>query len=347
MVAEAPSKKQAEGQEVVGENGSEQQEGNDAGEGSSVGNGNPADSEDADAVSTPQKGKRKENREDTNVSPSKKTAGTHRTLPFGDWKPEYTFVGDLKVLGAMWFGKIAGDTHQDRLECFYRSQAHLYDGYRSRMLHARVPLMSRLPVEADRKGEVVWIDLGGGTGSNVEYVAPAIAEGWFKRIVVLDLTPSLCEVARERVEKRWPGGVVEVLCADACDEQAQGLPAAGSCDLVTFSYALVMIPDWKKAVDNALRLLRPGGHIGVCDFTVLPEEGQTGMMQSFWKKTFASDHVILTTEHRDYLKSVTDQVYEETGFGSLPYVPGFLKAGWYAFIGKKRASTAAPRRRLR
>ena len=38
--------------------------------------------------------------------------------------------------------------------------------------------------------------------------------------------------------------------------------------------ALVMIPDWKKAVDNALRLLRPGGHIGVCDFTVLPEEGQ-------------------------------------------------------------------------
>lgn len=43
-------------------------------------------------------------------------------------------------------------------------------------------LMHALPVDVS------------GTGANVEYVAPAIADDWFKKIVVLDLTPSLCQV---------------------------------------------------------------------------------------------------------------------------------------------------------
>ena len=34
-------------------------------------------------------------------------------------------------------------------------QAKLYDGYRSRMLHARPPMMKNLSVDRDRKGKVV------------------------------------------------------------------------------------------------------------------------------------------------------------------------------------------------
>ena len=64
---------------------------------------------------------------------------------------------------------------------------------------------------------------GGGTGANVEFMSSAIHEGWFSKIIVLDLAPSLCEVARKRAEEKWPG-VVSVVCGDACNAKEKGLP---------------------------------------------------------------------------------------------------------------------------
>jgi hypothetical protein len=71
-------------------------------------------------------------------------------------------------------------------------------------------------VERERKGEVVWVDLGGGTGANVEFMSTAIKEGWFKSVVVLDLAPSLCEVARKRAQDKWPGCVCVCVCVYLC-----------------------------------------------------------------------------------------------------------------------------------
>jgi len=92
------------------------------------------------------------------------------------------------VVKAMWFPSIKGDTHQDQLESFYASQAHLYDSYRCRMLHGREPMMDVMPA---KKGDV-WVDLGGGTGSNLEFFGPHLKE--FSKVVVVDLTPSLAKV---------------------------------------------------------------------------------------------------------------------------------------------------------
>jgi len=269
------------------------------------------------------------------VAASKRVKSELVALPWNDYAPKATFLDDIKTISSMWFGKIGGDTHQDRLESFYKDQAELYDGYRARMLHGRKPMMTRLFVERERKGQVVMVDLGGGTGANIEFMASAIEEGWFKQIVVLDLAPSLCDVARRRAVEKWPG-TVSVVCGDACNTKEKGLPATGTCDIVTISYALVMIPDWKAAVRNALRLLRPGGHLCVCDFTVLPDKGQWGVTQRFWTRTFAADHVHLKEEHREFLKEVTDEKFEGTGFGGLPYTPPMLRAAWYAYVGVKR-----------
>jgi ubiquinone/menaquinone biosynthesis C-methylase UbiE len=60
---------------------------------------------------------------------------------------------------------------------------------------------------------------------------------------VLDFTPSLCETARRRVAERGWESLVDVICGDACDFECPGMPAAGTVDVVTFSYSLVMIPD--------------------------------------------------------------------------------------------------------
>ncbi len=40
----------------------------------------------------------------------------------------------------------------------------------------------------------------------------------------------------------------------------------GVADLVTCSYSLTMIPDWRRAIDVAYSLLREGGQMAVADF---------------------------------------------------------------------------------
>lgn len=172
----------------------------------------------------------------TSPASSAKRAKTRElvALPWNEYAPKATFLDDLYTIKSMWFGSMHGDTHQELLESFYKDQAELYDGYRARMLHGRKPMMTRLFVEPERKGEVVMVDLGGGTGANIEFLSDAIEEGWFKKITVLDLAPSLCEVARKRAADKW-AGTVSVVCGDACDPKTKGLPAAGTCDIVTSS----------------------------------------------------------------------------------------------------------------
>lgn len=77
--------------------------------------------------------------------------------------PKATWSSDFKVLWSMLMADIKGDTQQERLESFYVSQADLYDSYRHRMCHGRFPMVRSMP--ATKNG--IWVDLGGGTGSNL------------------------------------------------------------------------------------------------------------------------------------------------------------------------------------
>lgn len=84
----------------------------------------------------------------------------------------------------------------------------------------------------------IWIDLGGGTGWNIETMNESFPIDRFEKVILVDLTPSLCQVARERFERRGWKNVV-VLCQDASSFQVPGLEGAleGRVGLVTVSYA--------------------------------------------------------------------------------------------------------------
>jgi len=239
------------------------------------------------------------------------------------------------------------------------------------MLHGRKPLMLKMPVN---KG-CVWVDLGGGTASNVEYFSKSISKDWFSAVYVVDLTPSLVKVAKKRVEDNNWGSKVQIVLGDATDPNLEGLPAAGTCDVVSISYAVTMIPNWEDVLKNAYRLLKPGGHICVCDFTVdpvrslpfaslAPDErhfvltpspspslslclssfvrtvrqqlSQWSASQSFWKYLFSTDHIYLNEAHITTLQSMFEQTHLEMHYGTFPYVPPLLKCPYYAFIGKKK-----------
>ena len=63
----------------------------------------------------------------------------------------------------------------------------------------------------------------------------------WSKVVVLDLCAALAETAKKRVRARGWTSFVDVVVGDACDTECPGLPASGTVDVVTFSYALTMV----------------------------------------------------------------------------------------------------------
>jgi len=235
-------------------------------------------------------------------------------------------VRDLKTLFHLTLVPIRGATHEQRLESFYGSQAADYDHFRDRLLHGRQQLYDRLPTPDGG----VWVELGGGTGANLEYLGERRAR--LKQIHIVDLSSSLLDVARERVAaKKW-----ENVAIHHADATTFALPEPA--DVVTFSYSLTMIPDWYLALENAKRLLKPGGLLGVVDFYVSRKHPANGLRRHgwwtrmFWPTWFANDNVFPTADHVPYLHQHFTPVHFEEQKARIRFFP-LLTTPYYLFIG--------------
>ncbi len=239
---------------------------------------------------------------------------------------------DMKILYHMLLRPVRGKNHAQRMESFYGGQAEGYDDFRKRLLKGREELYAALP----RPKDGVWVDMGGGTGSNIEYLADGIDQ--LKKVYVVDLATSLLGVASRRFEERgW--GNVEAVEYDATKFE----PAEGSADVVTFSYSLTMIPNWFAAIENAYRILKPGGVIGVVDFYVsrkFPDEGlrrHGWFSRTVWPNWFATDNVFPSHDHLPFLRHHFEQEQLAENKSKIPYTL-ILKAPYYLFVGRKPAS---------
>lgn len=238
-----------------------------------------------------------------------------------------SLTSDLRVLWHLVFSRVRGKTHADRLDSFYEGQATDYDSFRARLLRGREELIRQLsPPEGS-----VWVDFGGGTGANLEWAE------WLPRcrkVYVVDLCAPLLEQCRQRVAQRgWTN--VEAVHADATSFMPRE-----PVDLVTFSYSLTMIPDWFAAIDQALRILRPGGRIGVVDFFVSRKFVDPGRVRHSWLTRsllpvwFATDNVHLSRDHIAYLASHFEAEHLSEHLAPIPYVP-LLRAPFYRFVGRR------------
>ncbi len=241
-------------------------------------------------------------------------------------------VSDSMVLWHLMRGQRNSDNradHAQRLEDFYAPQAAHYDYFRERLLHGRQELVERLAPPA---GSTV-VELGGGTGRNLEFFGARMLS--LDRVDVVDLCPALLGQARKRCE-RWPD-VARAVQADATDYKPDR-----EVDCVFFSYSMTMIPDWRRALANAVRMLRPGGLLGAVDFYISPQHASPGSVQHgslarhFWPRWFAHDGVHLSSNHLPALQDYTDRVYCEERMATLPYLP-WLRVPYYLYVGRKRA----------
>jgi S-adenosylmethionine-diacylgycerolhomoserine-N-methlytransferase len=177
----------------------------------------------------------------------------------------------------------------------------------------------------------VWIDLGGGTGANLAFAGERLAQ--LARVHVVDLCPPLLEIADRRIRQNgWKN--VSTILADATTFES-----FEAADVVTFSYSLTMIPDWFAAIDQARRLLKPDGLIGIVDFHVSRKYADAGRARHGWMTRsllplwFGSDNVHLSPDHLPYLERRFRPIAVQEGRTRLPWLP-FVRAPYYLFIGR-------------
>ncbi|CAM9581182.1 unnamed protein product [Ascophyllum nodosum] len=165
----------------------------------------------------------------------------------------------------------ADKAHSEEMEAFYASQKEGYDLFREDLLPGRGCMVNLLPVaKGGEEGQkMIWVDVGGGTARNLEFFPLDTLRQHFSHIYIVDVSHSLLEMARARVDAAGLDDIVTIVHQDfTADDAVEKLCGAQRADLVTFSYSLSMIPKQAVALENASRLLKPNGAgtLAVADF---------------------------------------------------------------------------------
>lgn len=253
------------------------------------------------------------------------------TFPF--WKP--LVASTLQATG-----------HAKDMESFYKYQKEDYDAFREGLLHARPVLMESFPLK--KAGNMVWVDVGGGTARNLEYFSVDVIRKYFKQIVILDISASLLEIAQKRINKMGLSDIVKVVEHDCTVETVfKHLPAQGTVDVVTMSYSFSMIPNKKGAIDNVVKLLKPKGEgiVAIADFFLegnyddcLPKfSRKMRLLESkFHKWWFANDHVhLLADEPATLGEPQLEKIWDNRFRGAVPFLP-FLTPYHGVYILQKK-----------
>jgi S-adenosylmethionine-diacylgycerolhomoserine-N-methlytransferase len=235
-----------------------------------------------------------------------------------------TWRDDLRVLRQFLHGRRGGD-HAASLDAFYGPQAAVYDRFRERLLPGRAEFMRALDLS---RGQRV-ADFGAGTGRHWLFVEPVLP--LLAHLDLVDLCTPLLDIARKRF-----GGYPNVRAVRA---DAQAWRSDERLDAAVFSYSLSMIPDWRAALANAVRQVRPGGLIGVIDFYTLPSAAPAPLKplsrasRFFWPRWFGYDGVMLRPDVVPTLLAMGTTLKLEQHGARLPYLP-LVRAPWFCWIGR-------------
>lgn len=155
-----------------------------------------------------------------------------------------------------------------------------------------------------KEGEVV-LDLGCGGGIDCFLASKRVGESG--RVIGVDMTPEMIELARKNAEK---GGYTNV---EFRLGEIEHLPVAdNSVDVIISNCVINLSPDKKQVLQEAFRVLKPGGRLSITDVLAiapLPEDVRNNL------KLIAS--CIGNAEYVEEFRAIL----EEAGFKQIRLTP--------------------------
>jgi S-adenosylmethionine-diacylgycerolhomoserine-N-methlytransferase len=165
------------------------------------------------------------------------------------------------------------DSAAAHMDAIYRYQRYIYNASRKYYLLGRDKLLDELAVPAG--GSI--LEVGCGTGRNLVLAAGRYPEA---RLYGFDISAMMLETAEQSLQRAGLAGRARVAQADATSFDAEALFGTAQFDRVFISYALSMIPPWRRAIPEAMKAVAPGGSLHIVDFgqqTGLPKWFRTGL----------------------------------------------------------------------
>lgn len=163
-------------------------------------------------------------------------------------------------------------------------------------------------IASQAEGDV--LEVGIGTGRNLPYYSKNV------RVTGIDLSPAMLEVARRRARDLGRDVTLRVGNAEALDLADDGF------DTVVFTLALCSITDDRRALEEARRVLRPGGRLLLLEHVRSPiwliRDGQRLLEPlSLWLQ---ADHLL--RDPLDHLEAIgfTAQGVERSRWGIVEKV---------------------------
>lgn len=152
-----------------------------------------------------------------------------------------------------------GEGHAELMDGVYRGQRHIYDLTRKYYLLGRDRLIDELTPPVG--GHV--LEIGCGTGRNLIAAAHCWPGAHFHGI---DISEEMLKSARAAIARAGLTRRVTVAQGDATNFDPNALFRINSFDRIFQSYTLSMIPDWQKAIREAVNHLSTYGSLHIVDF---------------------------------------------------------------------------------
>ena len=218
-------------------------------------------------------------------------------------------------------------SHADLMDGVYRRQRHIYDLTRKYYLLGRDRLIDGLDVP---EGGAV-LEIGCGTGRNLIAAAKRYP---YARFYGFDISSEMLETARASIAAELLDDQIKLAQGDATAFDAEGIFGRSRFDRVYVSYTLSMIPEWEKAVRQAVDALALGGSLHVVDFG--QQERLPRWFRSGLRTWLAKFHV----EPRAMLAAELAAEAERIG-GRLSFTPLYRGYAWHASVTRRTNLKAA------
>lgn len=153
----------------------------------------------------------------------------------------------------------AQGSHGALMDRVYRRQRHIYNLTRRYYLIGRDDLIRDLDL---RPGDSA-VEIGCGTARNLVAIANRFPGA---RLFGLDASSEMLGTAAESVSRAELSGRIILRRGMAEELEPQLFGESRGFDCAIFSYSLSMIPDWRRALAAAGRVLTAGGRMHIVDF---------------------------------------------------------------------------------